>query len=80
MLSAAEIKRREERVKLLASALSNLGSAFVVAGAVGPLVIVRLDLGVVAASLLSGLAFHLAARGVLHYVAQDPDPAQERAT
>ena len=36
-------KRREERVKLFASALSNLGVAAIVAGLIGPLTAGRLN-------------------------------------
>ena len=73
-MATAAAKRQEERVKLFAAALSNLGVATVVTGVVGPALTgrARLLTGVVAAVL--GLLLHLAAQGVLHRVVNDsPD-------
>ncbi|WP_174300946.1 hypothetical protein [Caulobacter sp. S45] len=67
-------KRREERVKLFASALSNVGVAFGVAGVVGPSVIGHFNLPVALGSALVGSGFHLLAQCILHYVISDtPD-------
>ncbi len=71
MPASAGRKRREERVKLGASALANLGSAFIVGGAVGPSLLGRLNPVALAVSLVVGVAFHAAGQGLLHYVATD---------
>ena len=64
-------KRREERVKLAASALSNVGVAFVVAGMVGPSITGRLNAYIGLGSVMIGFGFHLLAQCVLHYVVAD---------
>ena len=71
MATAADRKRREERVKLGSSAASNLGVAFVVGGAVGPALLGRAQPVLVVIATLIGLTFHLAAQALLHYVAAD---------
>ncbi len=71
MPSAAERKRREERVKLFATALSNVGVATVVTGFIVPLLTGRSGLSGFGAVVL-GFAFHLAAQRVLQYVADEP--------
>ena len=71
-------KRREERVKLFASALSNLGVAAIVAGLIGPLTAGRLNPGVALGDILLGFGLHLAAQCVLHYVVRTKDfPPEE---
>ena len=65
-------KRQEERVKLFASAVFNLGVAFIVGGFVGPSVAGRLTVSIGAGSVLLGLGLHLAARCILHYVVSEP--------
>ena len=74
-------KRREERVKLAASAFSNVGVAFVVAGLVGPFLTGRANPDTVVGSALLGFGFHLVAQRLLHYVVADPpndDPGAPR--
>ena len=61
-------KRREERVKLFATALSNVGVATIVAGFISPLFSGRVRLAGAAGALLLGLALHMAAQLMLHYV------------
>ncbi len=65
-------KRREERTKLFASALSNIGVAFIVAGLVSPSITGRFHLSVAFGSVLIGFGFHLVAQCVLHYVVGEP--------
>lgn len=65
---AAGAKRREERSKLLATFLSNLGVASWVAGIIAPLVNERIDYPVLGGAVVAGLLFHLGGQGVLHYV------------
>ena len=72
MPSATDRKRREERVKLFAAALSNIGTVFVVAGVVGPLVLGRFNAIALVLSVAAASAFWLAAQGVLEYVADEP--------
>ena len=74
MPTAADRKRREERVKLFAAAVSNVGTAFVIGGVVGPSLIGRINAVVIVASITAGVMIHLAAQGILHYVADDPRP------
>ena len=72
MASAADRKRREERVKLAATGLSNVGVATIVTGFIAPLLTESLTvLG--AAAVIIGLAFHLAGQRLLLYVAEDPE-------
>ena len=72
MPTSADGKRREERVKLASTALSNVGIATLVTGFIAPLVTGRLQLlGVVA--VVVGFAFHLAAQLLMHYVAADAE-------
>ena len=70
-MTTAAAKRQEERVKLFAAALSNLGVATAVTGVVGPALTERAQIltGVVAAVL--GALLHLEAQGVLHQVVSD---------
>ena len=72
MPTAADRRRREERVKLAATALSNVGVAILVTGFIAPLVTGHLGLGGVVAVVV-GLALHLAAQRLLHYVASEPE-------
>ena len=67
-------KRQEERVKLIAAALSNLGVASLVTGLVGPLFLGRAQVAAGVVALVMGFAFHLAGQGVLHYVVRDGGP------
>ncbi len=76
-MAGAGAKRREERVKLAASALSNVGVAFVVAGMVGPSITGRLNAYVGLGSVLIGFSFHLLAQSVLHYVVGDAPQADD---
>ena len=65
-------KRREERTKLFASALSNIGVGFFVAGWVGPSVTGHLYPSIAVGAALLGFGFHLVAQCVLHYVVMEP--------
>ena len=71
MATAAERKRREERVKLFTSGLANLGTAFIVGGVVGPLLPGRPHVAVLLLAVGAGAAFHLAAQGFMYYVAEE---------
>ena len=71
MSTAADRKRREERVKLGASALANLGTAFIVGGAIGPSLVGRAKATVLGVSVAIGFILHVAAQLLLHYVAVD---------
>ena len=71
-MADADAKRQEERVKLFASALSNVGVAAVVAGWIGPSITGRLNTIVVLGAALVGLGFHLLAQCILHYVVGEP--------
>ena len=71
-MADARAKRLEERVKLFAAALSNVGVAFVVAGLVGPSITGRVNLSAAVGSALLGFGFHLVAQCILHYVVADP--------
>ena len=71
-MADAGAKRREERVKLFASAISNVGMAAVVAGLIGPLVAQRFNALVALGSALFGFGLHLVAQCVLHYVTIEP--------
>ena len=81
-MADAGTKRREERVKLAASALSNIGVAFIVAGWVGPSIAGRFSPLIPFSAALLGFGLHLAAQSVLQYgVAdrlRDSDPGDER--
>ena len=61
-------KRREERVKLLATALSNLGVASIVTGVISPLTAAHVHVVVALAAFVGGIALHLIAQVVLHLV------------
>jgi hypothetical protein len=68
--TTAERRRREERVKLFATAVSNVGVAAVASGFVAPLFTGRVQpAGLVA--VIFGVALHLVAQRILHYVADD---------
>ena len=69
-MADAGAKRREERTKLFASALSNIGVAFIVAGLVSPSITGRLNLSIA----LGLIGFHLVAQCILHYVVGEPPP------
>jgi hypothetical protein len=71
-------KRQEERVKLAASALSNIGVAAIVSGAVAPLATGRFIGPIAFGGLLVGLGFHLVAQVFLHYVAIEHDAEADR--
>ena len=67
MVTAAD-KRREERIKLFATAFSNLGVASVVTGVIAPLAAGRAQIAAAALGLVIGLALHVVGQGVLHFV------------
>lgn len=64
-------KRREERIKLWATFLSNLGAATVIASVVGPAITGRFQALAAALGFLSGFVLHLCGQGFLHYVVRD---------
>ena len=72
-MTEAGAKRREERTKLFASALSNIGVGFFVAGWVGPSVTGHLYPSVALGAALLGFGFHLVGQCVLHYVVVEPE-------
>ena len=65
-------KRREERVKLFASALSNVGSAAIATGIIAPAVAQHLKPTVAIGATMLGFGAHLVAQCILHYVVADP--------
>lgn len=65
-------KRQEERVKLAATALSNLGLASIVTGVIAPLLAGRAQPVGVAVAFLIGATLHLAAQIVLSLVVANP--------
>ena len=71
-MADARAKRREERVELAASALSNIGVAFIVAGWVGPSIAGRFSAAIALGAALLGFGLHLLAQCVLHYVVAGP--------
>lgn len=73
MATPAERKRREERVKLFATALSNVGVATIVTGFIAPLALGRLSL-LGFGAVVVGFILHIAAQRVMHYVADDARP------
>jgi membrane-bound metal-dependent hydrolase YbcI (DUF457 family) len=68
-------KRREERAKLLAGFVSNLGAAAIVTGFVGPLLSGRFDWLSAAAGVAIGICLHLFGQSVLHYFVETPRSA-----
>lgn len=70
----AKAKRREERVKLLASALSNLGVAAIVAGFISPSFGGRLQGMVGVEAFVAGFSLHVVAQLLLHYVVGQATP------
>jgi hypothetical protein len=77
-MAAAEAKRREERVKLFAGALSNTGVATVVASVIAPLAAGRSQLATASLGFVAGVTLHLAGQLVLHYVIRrEPDEPPE---
>ena len=76
-MADARAKRQEERVKLVASALSNAGVAAFVSGAIAPMITGRLSSVVALGGFMFGLGLHLAAQVVLHYVVKDDAEASE---
>ena len=71
-MAGAEAKRREERVKLFATAVSTLGVASIVTGVIGPLVTSRAHGVAAVAAFAVGVTLHLVGQGVLHFVARLP--------
>ena len=67
-MADAGAKRREERVKLFATALSNLGVASVVTGVISPLTSAHVHVVVALAAFVGGIGLHLTAQSVLHLV------------
>ena len=72
MATAAERKRREERVKLAAQAVANIGTAFAIGGFVGPVLLGKANGVAASASLGVAIGFHVAAQFILRYVAEEP--------
>ena len=78
-MADARAKRQEERVKLFASALSNVGVATIVSGAVAPMVTGRFNVVTAIGGFLFGLGLHLVAQVVLHYVMSETAKAEAQA-
>ena len=74
-MTKADAKRREERVKLLATALANLGTASIVAGFVAPVFGGRLEPYSLWLGLVFGFGFHVGAQAMIHLVVVD-DPSE----
>ena len=73
-MSDTKAKRREERVKLFAAALSNVGVAAIVAGFIAPALSGRIQTVAALLAFVAGFGLHLAAQGVLHYVVSEARP------
>ena len=71
-------KRREERVKLVATAFSNLGVASIIAGFVSPVLTGKVHLPTAVGALLIGLLLHFVAQVILHYVVTTETPPNRR--
>ncbi len=67
----AHPKRREERAKLLATFLSNLGAAAVIAGMIAPTFTGTANGPDVVVGFLVGVGLHLTAQAVLQWVVVD---------
>ena len=67
-MADATVKRQEERVKLFATALSNLGVATVVTGLIGPALAGRASVLGTMTVFVIGFVLHMAGQGVLHFV------------
>ncbi len=67
-MADADAKRQEERVKLLASALSNIGVAAIVAGFIGPAFGGRFKSEIGGEAVVAGMGLHVVAQLLLHYV------------
>ena len=67
-MTDTKAKRREERVKLFATALSNVGVATVIAGFIAPAFSGRIQPVIAIPAFIAGFGLHLAAQGILHYV------------
>ena len=59
---------------LAAQAVANFGTAAIVGGDVGPLLIGRFNALVAVVAFAAGVALHLGAQRILHYVAEDLKP------
>ena len=73
-MADARAKRQEERVKLLASALSNLGVAAIVAGFISPTFGGRLQGAIGVEAFIAGFTLHVVAQLLLHYVVSRAEP------
>jgi len=67
-MTPAVTKRREERVRLFATFLSNTGVGSAVAGVIAPVASGRSDPLGFALAILAAAVLHLTAQAVLHYV------------
>ncbi len=76
MASAAERKRQEERIKLFATAFSNLGVASLVTGVISPLVSAHAQVVVTVIAVAGGVVLHLIGQGVLHFVVPSEEPRE----
>ncbi len=65
-------KRREERVKLLAAAVSNLGVAAIVAGFISPALGGKFKGAIGVEAFIAGFALHVVAQLLLRYVVRTP--------
>ena len=65
-------KRREERVKLAATARSNLGVAIFVTGVIAPILAARAQPIGIAIAFMIGVALHLTAQIVLSLAVANP--------
>ena len=71
-MADAEAKRREERVKLVASALSTLGVAIIVTGVIAPVLAGHVRPVATGLAFVLGLGLHVTAQVVLHLVVVEP--------
>ncbi len=75
-MDAAAAKRREERVKLFATFLSNVGVALVVTGILAPTFTGGAEPIVIALAIIGAMASHGVAQVMLHWVVRS-QPAEE---
>ena len=71
-MADAGAERQEERVKLLVSAMSNLGVAAIVAGFIGPVFGGRFKGDIGGEAVVAGPGLHVVAQLLLHYVVRRP--------
>ena len=71
-MADVDAKRQEERIKLFATALSNVGVATIVTGFISPLFSGGFHFSGAVGALILGMMLHFVAQTGLHYVVETP--------